>query len=132
MLGKLSQSAIVGTRVWMKQHRFRVVLGPLRREQFRSMLPGALGLPRLAALVSNYIGQEFKWDVRLVLRRDATRPLELGANAQLGRTSWIVARVGVGDWEDLVLDPAQDYAHTVGTTRKRPSNGPMMQGAEHV
>jgi type VI secretion system protein ImpH len=132
LLGRLGQSALVGTRVWMRQHRFRVVLGPLRREQFRSMLPGANGLPRLTALVSNYLGDELKWDVRLMLTRDAIRPLELGVNAQLGRTTWIVAKVGHGDWEDLVLDPAQDYARAVGATRSRPSVGPAMQGVEHV
>jgi type VI secretion system protein ImpH len=107
----------------MKQHRFRVVLGPLRRDQFRSFLPGAQGLPLLIAVVRNYIGDELRWDVKLELMRDEARPLELGVNALLGRTSWIVARVGSGDWKDLILDPMQDYS--VGQTPKRGAGAPL-------
>ena len=47
---------------WARQHKFRVVLGPLRREQFQSMLPGGASLPKLAALVRNYVGDELRWD----------------------------------------------------------------------
>jgi type VI secretion system protein ImpH len=122
-MGKLGQTAMLGSRIWMKQHRFRVVLGPLRREQFRWFLPGAQGLPLLIAVVRNYIGDELRWDVKLELMRDETRPLELGVNALLGRTSWIVARVGQGDWKDLILDPMQDYA--VGQTAKRGAGAPL-------
>ncbi|MET0390590.1 MAG: type VI secretion system baseplate subunit TssG [Polyangiales bacterium] len=110
LMGKLASTSLVGSRVWSRQHRFRIVLGPLRRDQFRYMLPGAPGLSILQALVRNYVGDEFRWDVRLVLRRDEARPLELGVSALLGRTSWLVARVGEGDWKDLILDPLQDYA----------------------
>lgn len=111
-MGKLSQTATLGSRIWSKQHRFRVVLGPLRRDQFRWFLPGAPGLPLLRAVVLNYLGDELKWDVKLELMRDEAKPLELGVNALLGRTSWIVARVGQGDWKDLILDPTQDYVIT--------------------
>jgi type VI secretion system protein ImpH len=138
LLGQLGKTALVGTRVWMRQHRFRVVLGPLRRDQFRSMLPAAPGSPerqglaRLTALVRNYIGDELAWDVRLQLRRDAIQALELGVNAQLGRTTWISSRAGSSDWEDLVLDPAREDSHSVGAGVSRPAGRAAMQGAQHV
>jgi type VI secretion system protein ImpH len=125
-LGRLGQSCVVGSRVWTRQHRFRVVLGPLRAEQFRGMLPGAGGLPRLAALVRSYAGDELKWDVKLVLRRDQRQPLALGKSALLGRTSWLIARAGQGALDDLTLDPVQDYA------LKRAGHHPLDQEAENV
>lgn len=138
LLGQLGRTALVGTRVWMRQHRFRVVLGPLQREQFRSMLPNApdarnaRSLRHLTALVRNYVGEELKWDVRLHLRRDAVRALQLGVNAQLGRTSWIASTAGGSDWEDLVLDPEQHDGRAVGTGTRRPGSRPQTQGAQHV
>ncbi|MET0388969.1 MAG: type VI secretion system baseplate subunit TssG, partial [Polyangiales bacterium] len=75
LMGRLGQSCVVGSRVWSRQHRFRIVLGPLRREQFRWLLPGGGGLPLLTALVRSYLGDEWRWDVRLVLERAHVRPL---------------------------------------------------------
>jgi type VI secretion system protein ImpH len=105
VMGRLGQSAVIGTRVWTRQHRFRVVLGPLRRKQFQALLPGGASLLRLRALVRSYAGDELKWDLKLVLEREALQPLELGRSALLGRTTWLVAQAGRGAWEDLVLDP---------------------------
>lgn len=113
-LGKLGKTALVGTRVWLRQHRFRVVLGPLRREQFRAFLPGSQGLRRLTALVRTYVGDELKWDVRLTLLREAVKPLQLGAKGQLGRTSWLVARAHAERWEDLIVDPFRSPAAAGG------------------
>jgi type VI secretion system protein ImpH len=122
-LGRLGRTAIVGTRAWMRQQRFRLVLGPLRPEQFRRMLPGGEGMPRLAALVRGYAGDELKWDVRLVLAKNALRPLELGRVGQLGRTSWLVAQIGQGEVENLVVDPLQDQLRAEAANRTRPAFG---------
>lgn len=129
-LGRLGRSAVVGTRAWMRHQRFRLVLGPLRPEQFRRMLPGGPGLPRLAALVRGYVGDELKWDVRLVLAKGALRPVELGRGGQLGRTAWILARSGERQVEDLVLDAQSDNPHAGAGNRTRPVDGQaMLSGA---
>jgi type VI secretion system protein ImpH len=106
-IGLLGQSTIVGTRIWSRQHKFRVVLGPLTRDQFRKMLPGGASLSRLRALVFNYLGHEWQWDLRLILRQEAILPMQLGKSAQLGRTTWLVGDPASGKArsEDLIFDP---------------------------
>jgi type VI secretion system protein ImpH len=128
-MGRLASTALVGTRVWMRQNRFRIALGPLRHDQFRALLPGTQGFLQLTAIVRNYIGDELKWDFRLMLAPEAIRPAQLGAGAQLGRTSWLVARTQSTEWEDLIIDPAQDYDRKVGKTRRAPLSAPPSRKA---
>jgi type VI secretion system protein ImpH len=100
---RLGASTIVGARAWTKQQKFQIVLGPLSRRQFQRMLPGGASLPKLTALVRNYIGDELLWDLRLVPEEETAEPLRLGTS-RLGWTTWL-GRPGAGGREDLVLDP---------------------------
>jgi type VI secretion system protein ImpH len=120
LMGCLSKTALVGTRVWLRQHRFRVALGPLRHDQFQSLLPGTPGFMRVTALVRSYIGDELKWDLRLRVAEEALRPARLGGDAQLGRTSWLSAHgKRARKREDLIVDPAQDYERKVGSSHRK-------------
>jgi type VI secretion system protein ImpH len=107
-MGMLGSTALLGPRVWSRQHKFRVVLGPLRHDQFRRMLPGGASLERLVALVRNYIGDELHWDLRLSLLKEAVKPTKLGVEGQLGRTSWLLGDPRLMTWEDLVFDPQEE------------------------
>lgn len=103
--GVLGVSTTLGGHAWSRQQKFRVVMGPLDRDQFQSMLPGGPGLIRLRDLVRNYIGEELRWDVLLSLAERVDEPFRLG-RSHMGWTSWL-GRPGPGRSrrEDLVLDP---------------------------
>jgi type VI secretion system protein ImpH len=119
LMGRLASSALVGTRVWLRQHRFRIALGPLRHDQFQSLLPGTPGFVRVTALVRSYIGDELKWDMRLTVAEEAIRPARLGSGAQLGRTSWLLAQgKRTRQREDLIVDPTQAYDRNLSPSRK--------------
>lgn len=90
----LGRGAVLGRMVWDVQHKFRIVIGPLPWERFAAMLPGGKPLEQLRALVRQYVGFEFAWDLRLILRREdvpawkleVTRDARIG---RLGRTAWL-------------------------------------------
>lgn len=107
--GTLGVSTIAGSRVWDRQYKFRVVLGPLGIDDYSRMLPGGESLPRLVAAVRNYLGDELDWDLNLVLRRDELPPLKLGAQGRLGWTTWLTSRPPAEDAHDLYLQ-AMRYA----------------------
>jgi type VI secretion system protein ImpH len=115
-MGSLGSTALLGPRVWSRQHKFRLVVGPLRHDQFRRMLPGGASLERLVALVRNYTGDELHWDLRLTLLKEAVKPTQLGVFGQLGRTSWLIGDPKLLTWEDLVFDPQGD-GHEVSGAR---------------
>ncbi len=100
----LGRSALVGRRVWDRQHKFRLCLGPLDLAQYTQLLPGGRGIAQLQACVRNYAGLEYSWDARLVLHGQAVPPLRLGQGGRLGYTSWLGRRQGAAPATDLVLD----------------------------
>jgi type VI secretion system protein ImpH len=103
----LGISTTAGGHTWSRQHKFRVTMGPLDRAQFQRMLPGGPSLPKLNALVRNYVGDELRWDLRLILEQRVDHPWQVGAS-RLGWTTWAgrPALSGRGNQrEDLILDP---------------------------
>jgi len=106
---QLGLDVLLGTRTWLCASRFRLVLGPLRREQFQAFLPGSDRLEKLADLVRTYAGDELGWELKLVLARPDWRALALGGpglGSQLGWTSWIGARPSTWRGAELAFDPA--------------------------
>jgi type VI secretion system protein ImpH len=104
----LGAGLVVGARVWDRQHKFRLVLGPLGLAELERFLPTGPFLARLLALVRNYLGDQLEWDVNLVLRRDEVPELRLGAGARLGWTTWLGGGTRARDADDLTLRPL-DY-----------------------
>lgn len=88
---QLGVSAVLGSAVFDRQHHFRIHIGPLTLPAFEALLPVGSALPALRALVQQYVGLEFGWDLRLTLKpeeRPACRP---GLQGRLGWTTWLGA-----------------------------------------
>jgi type VI secretion system protein ImpH len=100
----LGEGAVLGARVWDRQHKFRIQLGPLTLDQYESFLPGGQPLRKLVDWVRLYLSLELDWDVRLVLARDEVPPIVLGRDGQLGWTTWLGPRRSRDDAADLCLD----------------------------
>ncbi len=92
----LGRGSVLGRTVWDVQHKFRIVIGPLGWDRFASMLPGGRALEQLRALVRQYVGFEFAWDLRLILKRGEVPSWTLSSGrdtrvGRLGRTAWLNA-----------------------------------------
>ena len=103
---ELGVSTTIGARVWDRSQSFRLALGPLPLADYERFLPGGPALRRLAVLVRNYIGDEFDWDINLILDRNAVPPFPLGGPVRLGSTTWLSGRTRDTDPADVVLHPA--------------------------
>jgi type VI secretion system protein ImpH len=108
--GLLGETTCIGTEVWDCQHKFEVVLGPLRRDQLEALLPGGPLLKRVVELVRRYAGGALRWTLRLVLSEPDRQPAVLGVCGRTGINAFIGgADHGAKDsWEDLVIDPLAD------------------------
>jgi type VI secretion system protein ImpH len=90
----VGRGAVLGKTVWDVQHKFRIVMGPLAWERFATMLPDGRPLAQLRALVRQYVGFEFAWDLRLILKREDVPVWNLSSGrdqrvGRLGRTAWL-------------------------------------------
>ncbi|MBP1852485.1 type VI secretion system baseplate subunit TssG [Rhizobium halophytocola] len=103
----LGGSASLGEKVWSREARFRIRIGPLGLEEYKRLLPGGESLKRLAAIIRSYVGDTLDWEANLILRQDEVPPTVLGASGALGLTTWIGKRSDT-DADNLHLTaPAQ-------------------------
>jgi type VI secretion system protein ImpH len=96
---ELGVNAAIGTRAWDSQARFIVRVGPLRREEFESLLPDRRQLRELVSLIRAYVGWEADFAVNLVLAAPEIPALQMAgpgvADApRLGWTSWLPSATG--------------------------------------
>lgn len=111
--GNLGQSVILGHRVWSRQHKFRIILGPLDLKEYLAFLPLGRYLKHLVAVVRNYVGDDLFWDVNLVLKKSEVPPLRLDGNCALGWTAWLGKRASETDANDLMLNPFPSATQTL-------------------
>lgn len=88
----LGSSALIGARVWQRDLRVRLHIGPLTRERFESFLPGADGAAALAKMLTLLLGLCLEFEVRLLLRaedvRGVTLPEKTEPGVRTGRLGW--------------------------------------------
>lgn len=100
----LGESLVAGALVWDCAQKIRLRLGPMNLVDFRRFLPGTGTLEGLASAVSLYLGDQYAWDLNLVLAADEVPDLKLGQRGRLGWTSWLKPRVSQEDADEPVLD----------------------------
>jgi type VI secretion system protein ImpH len=102
----LGMTTSIGSRVWSRAAKFRLLVGPMDFATYKRLLPGQGSLERLEAVVRNYVGDRLDWDVNLILRAEEVPRTALGASAALGHTTWIgIRRDMAHDAADLFLTP---------------------------
>ncbi len=117
----LGAGAVAGSRVWDRQFRFRVHLGPMSYAQYQRFLPRQRAIAELRDWVRQYVGLALSFDVVAWLRAAEVPPLRLGvAGAQDGRlgwTTWLGASRPRADRGDLRVSPERE-AHRNASRRE--------------
>jgi type VI secretion system protein ImpH len=100
---QLGRTAILGGSVVQSQHRFRIIVGPLRYPQFKNFLPNAKLLKSLEEMVSLYVGQQYSFDVQLILKNEDYPGCRLWSptQAEPGRLGW---NMWLGAPQEAILD----------------------------
>ena len=63
------------------------------------------GLRQVLDWVRQYVGIEFAWELRLVLKKQEARGMQLGSDHRLGWGSWLGTRLSDTDAGDMVFQP---------------------------
>ncbi len=105
---QLGRTAVLGSMVWSRQHKFRIIFGPLSLQDYRRLLPGGISFHRLVSIVRNYAGDLMLWDLNLMLKAEEVPQIRLGQQGQLGWTTWLSPKYSRGDTADLFLDASAD------------------------
>jgi type VI secretion system protein ImpH len=85
----LGDGYVLGRRAWDRQHKFRIVVGPLGAAHSERLHPGTAGLARMTEWARLYIGPTLDFEFELRLAQDAAPAMRLGAKTRLGRHTWL-------------------------------------------
>ncbi|MCE1239539.1 MAG: type VI secretion system baseplate subunit TssG [Azonexaceae bacterium] len=99
--GILGGNALVGERVWQRNLRVRIHVGPLSHAQYLAFLPKGEFAAALEKILSLATGAQFEYEIRPILRSTDVRPVFLGqSGCQLGYDSFVVTRAERRDRAD--------------------------------
>ena len=92
----LGRTALAGERVWQRDLRMRLWIGPLDRGAFEGFLPGGEAATALAKWLTLLAGGSLEFEVRLVLCAEDVQGIALGTGtgkgARLGFDSYLCSR----------------------------------------
>jgi type VI secretion system protein ImpH len=105
----LGRNAVAGSKVWDRQYRFALHLGPLSLAQYERFLPGQRSLLELRDWIRQYCGLAMGCDVRPWLRGSDVPKLRVGQRqglqGRLGWTTWLGSRKPHADRGQLRVRP---------------------------
>ncbi|MFM0738153.1 type VI secretion system baseplate subunit TssG [Paraburkholderia xenovorans] len=85
----MGNGTMLGEQVPDRQHRLRIVIGPVDIDQYLRFTPRGDDLPRLVDWVRSFIGREFEWELELRIRAQSAPPAVMGGPQQLGWSGWL-------------------------------------------
>ena len=90
----LGTTALAGDRVWQRDLRMRLLIGPLQRERFDGFLPGGAAAAALEKWLTLLTGSCLEYEIRLLLRAEDVRGAGIGGEhgARLGWDSYVCTR----------------------------------------
>ncbi len=102
----LGQDALVGERVWQRDLRVRLDIGPMPRANFLRFLPGASAAVALRQMLELLSGSALEYEVRLHLRADDVQGSTLDAQTapRLGWDSFLITQASAADRSDAGYD----------------------------
>ena len=103
----LGGSAVVGERVWQRDLRMRLTIGPMLHAKFQRFLPGGSAALALRELLTLLTGVSLEYEVRLALMASDVQGTQLGAggtSAHLGWDTFLVTQPSSHDRSDAGYD----------------------------
>lgn len=98
----LGVGSIAGARVWQRDLRLRLVVGPLDRDGFNGFLPGGLAARALRSMLAMFTGLSLEYEVELVLLAADVRNVRLeGDEGRLGWDAYLVEGLQTEDRRDV-------------------------------
>ena len=85
----MSEGALLGEAVPDRQHKFRIVIGPLSLTQYLHLTPQGRDLPLLVEWVRAFVGLEYQWEVELKVAATAATPARISGEEKLGWATWL-------------------------------------------
>ncbi|MEE4315175.1 MAG: type VI secretion system baseplate subunit TssG [Desulfofustis sp.] len=96
--GVLGNDCVLGRELDDRMGKFRIVVGPLSAEQYRSFFPGSESYQRLVLLTDLYLQDPLEYEVEVSMHEQQAQTTCLGAPSwsRLGMDTWLYAGGEIG------------------------------------
>ena len=84
----LGGSALAGQRVWQRDLRIALKIGPLRKKDFERFLPREVAAKALEQMLKLFVGLTIEFEVQLILHADDVGSADLSDHRTSGRLGW--------------------------------------------
>lgn len=103
----LGKSVMLGRKGWFAQGKFRIILGPLNKQQLRTFAPGTSALKALDEIVRFYINFEYDYDFIMRIRKsDIPARIKLDNKSQpvIGWNTWLLSKASSNSDQTETVD----------------------------
>ncbi len=103
---RLGADALSGERIWQRDLRLRLTLGPMSRDKLRRFLPGGPGALALRELLTLLTGVSLEYEIRLSLRAQDVQGARLSDDCapRLGWEGFLMTQPAAADRSDAGYD----------------------------
>lgn len=84
----LGSEAMMGARVWQRDLRLRLMIGPLGRKNFDAFLPDGIAAKSLKKMLSMFTGLCLEYEIQLIFHRNEVQGTTLLSDSKCGRLGW--------------------------------------------
>lgn len=89
----LGSDSFCGERVWQRDQKIRIHIGPLDLQRYQQFTPNGSAMLVLQKILRHWIGEAMEVEVALILDKSCIGPAQAsGTNAQLGMNVFLVTR----------------------------------------
>lgn len=85
---ELGVSTLAGQRVWQRDLRIGLEIGPLRKKEFTRFLPREVAAKALEQMLKMFVGLTLEFEVQLILRAEDVGSCDLSDHRSSGRLGW--------------------------------------------
>lgn len=99
---RLGHGAVASERVWQRDLRVRLTIGPMAKEKFGRFLPGGPAELALRELLTLFTGVTLEYEVKLALKATDVSPatLDPGFGPRLGWDGFLITKPATSDRSD--------------------------------
>lgn len=103
----VGEGALLGEAIPDCQHKFRLVVGPLDLDQYLRLTPHGADLSTLVEWVRAFVGHEYDWEVKLLVKPREAPPARADESQRLGYSTWLGESMDDLPVVGMVFEPEQ-------------------------
>jgi len=102
---RLGVDCVAGASIFHCQHKFRLLIGPVKCAQIQAFLPGSAIYKDLCQLICEFVGMHYQFDMQLQVDSETISPWQMSqSNSQLGWNLWLGNRPMQDFSKDIIIN----------------------------